>query len=235
MALSSCVAGLDLDQGHARVADGVVVADAMGLLHKDFVPQAPGVGQTADEPRVLAGHAGRRGQRKGRGAAGRHQRRRTVQKLGNPLAHGHVQIVEPDELPGGNLHGRNSLGTHQGTGECRECAGRVDERADAQLVDDIAVRRSFRSACRRVAKQEPKPGNARQSERNVRRWVWSRLISASVGSGSRFAAPFTCLSLCLGLCHCRGRTWRLVASVSRVVRPPLEPRLPSQRGSPVAR
>ena len=73
---------------HARVADRVVVADAVRPLDDDLVLHARGVRQAADPLAVAPGDAGRRGQRERRGTARGHQRRRAVEQLGDPLADG---------------------------------------------------------------------------------------------------------------------------------------------------
>ena len=118
------------------------------------------VRQAADPFGVLARHAGRGGQRERRGAAGRHQGCLAAEELGDPLPHGVVQVFEADELARGDLHRGHGLGAHQRPGQGGERAGRVDERADAQLVNHVASGCDFLCEGRGAAGEEPHSGDA---------------------------------------------------------------------------
>ena len=248
------LAGLDLDHRHARVADGVVVADAVRLLHEDLVLHAgacrAGGGSVSGS---LAGHAGRRGQRERRGAARGHQGRLAVEQLGDPLAHGVVQVVDADVLARGDLHRGHDLGPHQRPGQGRERAGRVDERADAQLLDHVACRRAASWATAAdAADEQSQAGHAGQGTTGRSdAWSGSRLIfslrrSRVIANAFRLAiraGPSASICAISGSASLRSsRVEPAVPAVhvraSEAVRRSgrrWSSRLPSQRGSPVAR
>lgn len=154
----------DLDHPHAGIADRMVVVNTVGLLYEDFALEAGGVGELPDPLGIFARHAGCCRQRERRGAARGHQCGLAAEQLGDPGAHRHMQVVEPNVLARGDLHGGHHLGPHERAGESREGARGVDERADAQFPDHITRRGGGGLSRDRgiAASQEAQAGNTGQ-------------------------------------------------------------------------
>ena len=139
IAFSSAGVIFDLDHPHAGVANRVVVVDPVRALNEDLVFHAGRVGQAANAASVVASDASRGGKRKRRSAAGGHHSSLAVEQLGDPLTDGVAKIFQLDKFLGRDLHGRDGFRPHQGAGQRREGAGRVDERTHAELLDHVAA------------------------------------------------------------------------------------------------
>ena len=175
MAASSSAAVSTSTILHAAVADGVVVAEAVRLLHDDLGLHAREVRQIDDLLRVAAGqHAGRAERHRRRGA-GRHHRGLGLDQRRDPLADAIVQLVERHEVLGRVVDRRHHLGRHQRRRHVGVGAGRVDEGPDAELLEVVAG--GGRGRLRRAG------GPARGSRRPAAAWTGAR--RRYVGSTSR--------------------------------------------------
>ncbi len=135
------VGGLDLDDPHAAVADGVVVAEPVRLLHDDLGLHAHQVRQVDDLLRVAAREnpGGPEGHGR-RGAAGDHGRLR-LDELGDARTHLVVQVVEVHVVlrrVGNRLH---DFGRHERRRHVRVGAGGVDEGAHTEFREVVAANR----------------------------------------------------------------------------------------------
>ncbi len=117
----------------------MIVAVAMRLLDDDFILHPGNVRQTLDELRILTRDAGRSPDGQRGGCSGSDHHRVAPDQRSKARADSRLQIIERDKLFRRVFYRRHNLRFHQRCGQDGVRAGGVDEWADVQFFEEVAL------------------------------------------------------------------------------------------------
>ncbi len=141
--------GRDFDDANADRAERGVVDIARVRGDDRFVLRETGqVRKTHVQIRTAAGDAGGRRQRQPGRASIRHEPPLGAGECREPRAHRFRELVEMHVLLSRLVHRHADLRQHRRAADDRECAARVDERADADRLIDVRPEPERVRACR---------------------------------------------------------------------------------------
>jgi len=137
---------LDLHEPHTAVADGMVVAEAMGFLNDDLALHRGEVGKLDDLLPIRTGEHGCCSQVQGRGRPGCDHCGFTMKQRRNSLSDFVVEVIEHHVMFGGVVDRLHHLRRHQRRRHGGVGSGGVDERTHAELAEVVAAARAARGS-----------------------------------------------------------------------------------------